>query len=197
MLNPPFKVNELQWDETTSIIRVWSTKATQMYNLWWMYCTRQKINPQIFPSLDLAWADKHICQTPMYLHLFFLGRQIFWAPTWEARGRCWFSTADKAVRGQSGHGGRDLVCWSAINHAMQNEWNKKMKIMQKAPTPCPKVFLKEFAEESDPLSKFFFFFLKQFSNLHCSELSLCRHQKSTMSLLELKMVWWGFTDMWC
>lgn len=52
MLNSLFKVNDLQWDETTSIIRVWSTKATQIYD----ECTVQekKINPQIFPSLDLA-----------------------------------------------------------------------------------------------------------------------------------------------
>lgn len=121
-----------------------------------LYKTK-KINPQIFPPLVLAWADKHICQTPKYLHLFFFfsGRQIFWAPMWEARGRCWFSTADKAVKGQSGHRGHDLVCWSAINHAMQTNEIKRWKSCKEYQPLAQRSFLESLQRDQIPSRSFF------------------------------------------
>lgn len=113
----------------------------------------------------------------MYLHLwfFFLGRQIFWAPMWEAWGRCWFSTADKAVKGHSGRWGDDLVCWSAINHAMQTNEIKRWKSCKKHQPLAQRSFLESLQRDQIPSQSFF---LKQFST---SEISFCSSELSLLS----------------
>lgn len=153
MLNSLFKVNELQWDKTTHIIRVWSTKATQMYNLWWTYCTRQKKTPQIFPSLVLARVDKHICQTPMYLHLFFFRQANILGTNVGGTGPLLIQHSRQSCQGLIW----SLRTWPGLlEHDQPCNANeiKKMKLMQKAPNPSPKVFPRVYRGIRSPLKVF-------------------------------------------